>query len=326
MMGLSGVASRRFRIPDLPPALRRFAVAGRLLLALLLSLWCPGLGQIHGRAPWRGLFTFLYVTLSFLYIGMLTLLLPPVGQLIVTFQMAMSGITAIVWLIALADSLYLALKRSSRQPTRYERWWVLPAFLVFMPFYLLGIGQAVKTYGPSDWQRIRIVTESMEPSLTPGDVAVSWKDYYADHDPEPGDIVALKVSGGSNGDVLALRRIVALAGDRVQMVDGTLTVNDVPVGRDVQKQKKAGTKSAILETLSNGHSYKVQEDGKPAAGGTTPAFIVPRNSVFVLKDNRYAAPEEERKVPAIIPVKSLGGKVTAVAVSHNFAQLFNHLD
>jgi signal peptidase I len=66
----------------------------------------------------------------------------------------------------------------------------------------------------------RIPSQSMEPTLKPGDQALVVK--RAGHDPERGQLVAFHSPRG--GEIL-LKRVVAVGGDTVGLEDGVLVVN-----------------------------------------------------------------------------------------------------
>jgi len=72
----------------------------------------------------------------------------------------------------------------------------------------------------------RIPSESMEPTLKPGDQALVVK--RAGHTPRRGELVAFHSPRG--GEIL-LKRVVAVAGDTVGLEDGVLVVN----GRQVDE-------------------------------------------------------------------------------------------
>jgi signal peptidase I len=68
----------------------------------------------------------------------------------------------------------------------------------------------------------RIPTESMEPTLRPGDQVLLNKLAYRFGSPHRGELAVFK---SPDGGEIALKRIVGLPGDRVGIADGVLTVN-----------------------------------------------------------------------------------------------------
>jgi signal peptidase I len=68
--------------------------------------------------------------------------------------------------------------------------------------------------------------KSMEPTYRDGGFNFIWKPKHWFTGPSRGDVVAVRLAGER---VVYLKRVVALAGDRVAFRDGTLLVNGQPV-------------------------------------------------------------------------------------------------
>ena len=73
----------------------------------------------------------------------------------------------------------------------------------------------VRGYGPS-----------MHPTIEQGDFLFINRLAYAFREPQRGDIVAVRVAGGS---VVYVKRLLGLPGDRIAFVDGVLWRNGEPV-------------------------------------------------------------------------------------------------
>ncbi len=123
-----------------------------------------------------------------------------------------------------------------------------------------------------------IPSESMEPTLRPGDHVLVEKLSYRFGAPERGDLVVFRTPE----DALAVKRIVALAGDRVAIEDGVLAVN----GR---LQKEAYVDHRQVDSVYFG------------------PVVVPRGDVFVLGDNR--ADSHDSRDYGAVPRRSLIGRV-----------------
>jgi signal peptidase I len=124
----------------------------------------------------------------------------------------------------------------------------------------------------------RITSESMAPTLRPGDQALVTKVGGASH---RGDLVAFHSARG--GEIM-LKRIVGVGGDEVGLEDGVLVVN----GR---KQREEYADADAIDSVYFG------------------PVKVARGSVFVLGDNR-ANSEDSREFGAV-PEKSIIGHATA---------------
>ena len=126
-------------------------------------------------------------------------------------------------------------------------------------------------------------------------------------EPDHGDIVVFR-HPGTGADYI--KRVVGLPGDRVQMRDGTLFLNDEGVPQDpdgvfVETYERQGSlrqfprcenapvgeggaceKSRFIETLPNGVSYPVLNITDNSPGDNTPTFTVPDGHFFFMGDNR----------------------------------------
>ncbi|MCA2013012.1 signal peptidase I [Pararhodobacter sp. CCB-MM2] len=126
-------------------------------------------------------------------------------------------------------------------------------------------------------------------------------------DPERGDIVVFRHP--VSGDDL-IKRLVGLPGDRIQVRDGLLYINDEPVGREpagdfaevYERQGSAGQpprcenapvgqggqclKGREIETLPNGVSYPVLNIDDNSFADNTPVYTVPEGHFFFMGDNR----------------------------------------
>ena len=125
-------------------------------------------------------------------------------------------------------------------------------------------------------------------------------------DPERGDIVVFRhpVDGRD-----FIERLSGLPGDRIQMIDGVLHINDEPValvdaGEFTEMMEAQGPlglrpqcangpvgnggvclKSRQIETLPNGVSHAILDIG-PRATDNTGVFTVPADQFFFMGDNR----------------------------------------
>ena len=126
-------------------------------------------------------------------------------------------------------------------------------------------------------------------------------------EPEPGDIVVFR-HPGTGADYI--KRVIGTPGDRVQMRDGVLFLNDeevpqTPDGVFTETYERQGSmrqfprcenapvgqggtceKSRAIETLPNGVSYPVLNISDNSPGDNTPAFTVPDGHFFFMGDNR----------------------------------------
>ena len=196
------------------------------------------------------------------------------------------------------------------------------------------IAVAIRTFA---FEPFNIPSESMLPTLLVGDyLFVSKFSYgYSRHslpfspplfsgrilasEPERGDVAVFKLPRDNSQDYI--KRIVGLPGDRVQVRDGLLYVNDKLVDR-----KSAGEFSSpnsfgasrvykrYIETLPNGKTYSVLDLHADAEGDNTQIFVVPAGHYFAMGDNRdnsldsRVSPRHGRGGVGFIPAENLVGR------------------
>jgi signal peptidase I len=129
----------------------------------------------------------------------------------------------------------------------------------------------------------KIPSESMEPTLVPGDQTLVEKRFYDKSAPHRGDLVAFHAP--RTGEVL-LKRVVAVAGDTVGLEDGVLVVDGKQV-REPYANPKA------IDSVYFG------------------PVRVPAGQVFVMGDNR-ANSEDSRDFGSVPTTRIIGRAVARV--------------
>ena len=199
------------------------------------------------------------------------------------------------------------------------------------------------------FQPFTIPSASMEPNLYEGDYIVvsKWSYGYSKHSipfsppifegrlfgkaPERGDVAVFKLPRDGKTDYI--KRIVGLPGDRVQMRNNRLYINDqmldnVVVGRAELEDMFGPRPVAMLrETLPNGRSYTIQDYGNGGDLDNTPVFEVPAGHYFAMGDNRDNSIDSRVEINSgvgMVPAENLVGKAQIVLVSWDAgASLFN---
>ena len=142
-------------------------------------------------------------------------------------------------------------------------------------------------------------------------------------EPGRGDVVAF-FSPKDNATVF-IKRVVGLPGDRIQMIDGLLRINNVPVVRerlaDFVGEDPCGLGAAAKtkrwrETLPNGVTYETLDCVDNGFYDNTSAYTVPAGQYFMLGDNRDNS-TDSRVLSAIgyVPLENIIGRVGMIFFS-----------
>jgi len=157
-------------------------------------------------------------------------------------------------------------------------------------------------------QPFTIPSGSMEPTLQVGDyILVSKYPYgWSRHSipfspplpegrllgqaPARGDIVVFKKPNDGRTDII--KRLIGLPGDKVQVVEGVLRINDRPVRRQWLSTTVEAPFGEMIpvgqfrETLPGGRTYETHGWGSGTPGANTGVYTVPKGCFFVMGDNR----------------------------------------
>lgn len=216
---------------------------------------------------------------------------------------------------------------------RPDKWyahgpWVL--ILILLTSY--GAALTIRTFL---FQPFSTPTGSMEPTLQVGDYFFASKYAYGygrysgpfgllpvegrllGSQPKRGDVVVFRPRNDPETD--HVKRIVGLPGDRIQMIDGRLHINRVPVGlEDLGEYATDDIRSARLqrETLPEGVSYLVVDFTAASIGDDTPEIVVPAGEYFMLGDNRDNS-ADSRFAMGTVPYANLVGKAVRLFWNSN---------
>ncbi len=210
-------------------------------------------------------------------------------------------------------------------------------------FYAVLLAVLIRTF----WlQPFHIPSGSMIPSLLIGDNLFVSKTAYGysrysipfggsinyfsgriwGAEPKLGEVVVFRPVADPNTDFI--KRVVGLPGDRVQMKEGLLYINDVvcPVepNGEVEVINDKGTSSTVLkapqyiETLPNGVKHLIIKKDPFGAGtyDNTPVYNVPPGHYFMVGDNRDGSNDARAQgIVGYIPFENLVGRASFIFFS-----------
>ena len=199
---------------------------------------------------------------------------------------------------------------------------------------LIAVGVRTFAYEP-----FNIPSSSMEPTLLVGDyLFVSKLSYgYSRHslpfglplfsgrilftEPEVGDVAVFAYPGDNKTDYI--KRIIGLPGDRIEVRDGILRINDVPVRRELLSASEIaevgyGNPTGLLyyETLPNGRRHLIREISDQKQFDNWGPEVVREGHFFAMGDNRDNSLDSRADVGQV-PFENLVGRAEILFFSHD---------
>jgi signal peptidase I len=176
----------------------------------------------------------------------------------------------------------------------------------------------------------QVTLDSMSPTLRRGDFVLAYKLPYGwpipfmggkklgRRSPLRGEVVVIRPP--KNQSILNARRVVAVAGDRVEARAGRLYVNDVASSYSkikglrldsVENEVSRGDVELFVE-YSQGYSHPVLLGTKARAESVGP-IVIPPGHLFLLGDNREI--EDDSRQWGVVPETYIVGKALLIWLS-----------
>ncbi|MHC4424574.1 MAG: signal peptidase I [Planctomycetota bacterium] len=281
-------------------------------LAVVLSLIMPGVGHIYCGRFVKGLvLAFLSCMLVPVIFGALSVSRSSVRIAAIIASLLMSlGI----WLVAIIDSWYIAKHTADSCTLKdYNRWYV------YVLLILMGTGSSTQiafNVRATLLEAFRVPVASNYPTIVPNDRFLANKLAYKDKDPKRGELVVFL--NPENRRINYIKRVVAIAGDTVEIKDGELYVNDEKLQRQMLPQSTLDNIRIKVEgeplegdvycEINGDVKYKIFMAGPPhdEASSDFAKMTVPEHHCFVLGDNRNLSRDSRHFGP--IPLGTIKGR------------------
>jgi len=199
---------------------------------------------------------------------------------------------------------------------------------------LIAVGVRTFAYEP-----FNIPSSSMEPTLLIGDyLFVSKFSYgYSRHslpfgvplfsgrilfsEPEVGDVAVFTYPRDNKTDYI--KRIVGLPGDKIEVREGVLYINEAPVQRELLSASEMAALGyddpvglLYYETLPNGHRHLIREISDQRPLDSFGPEVVKEGHFFAMGDNRDNSLDSRADVGQV-PFENLVGRADVLFFSHD---------
>lgn len=206
-------------------------------------------------------------------------------------------------------------------------------------FFLLLIALSIRSFL---FEPFHIPSGSMKSTLLEGDYIFTSKySYgYSKHSfpfspnifsgrifytpPKRGDIVVFKPT--RNDSIRFVKRVIGTPGDKVQMIEGELYLNDQKVERrqiesffDYESNRNI---PRYIETLLSGKEHEILVDNiSNKLSYNTTVYYVPNDQFFVMGDNRNNSLDSRFPEVGFVPMENIIGRVSIVVLSFKLGKV-----
>ncbi len=241
------------------------------ILAFLLSLVTPGLGQIYNGQLKKGIsylvgFYLIYIVFSFL-------LLILYGMII--YLIVMIGVFFFIWI----DAVRGAIKVKAIELKSYNKWYIY--LIIFLLCNVAILPLLRWTFRNNIARPYKIRSSTMAPALLVGDYLVADMRIYKSQKPQRGDIIIFEFPKDPSMDFI--KRVIGMEGEEVEIVKNKIYIND--------------------KLLDDPWGYFTKD--YPALDTFGPV-VVPKDSLFVLGDNRNNS--QDSRYWGFVKVEKVKGK------------------
>ncbi len=138
--------------------------------------------------------------------------------------------------------------------------------------------------------------------------------------PQRGDVVVFRLPRDTSVDYI--KRVIGLPGDKIQVVDGDVHINGVPVKRvaaapfiETEETGAATPVKRWKETLPNGKTFYTLDLVEHGFADNTQVYTVPPGHYFMMGDNRDNSTDSRFAQVGMVPLENIVGKAQLIFFS-----------
>lgn len=268
----------------------------RPVIAFLLSLIVPGLGQVYNGKLRRGIVFFLVFEFSLILLYLFSELRFKFNGLILFLAFGFTFLGFFIYILSDAFRGINRLRVTVRKP--YHRWYlyiIISAVITLInEFILLPALPDIKRFKSYKFPSI-----SMQPALLVGDRFIADRKIYKEERPKRGDVIIFEYPKDPSKDFL--KRVIGLEGDKVEITDNKVYINDKLIDDPWGYYESSGEKTYL----------KGLENFGPV--------VVPKDSLFVLGDNRHNSMDS--RIFGFVDLTKVKGKALYIYWAKNIKRI-----